>query len=66
MGRALCPLVWEMTGSWCDPYELLLMGLAKEETRQSVENLRATLLAGSLCDEQGTQLFTEDQITAPW
>lgn len=57
-------LVWEMTGSWRDRYELLLMGLAKEETRQSVENLRATLLAGSICDENGMPLFTEAQISA--
>jgi hypothetical protein len=59
-------LVWEMSGYWQDQYEMMLMGLTEEGKGQGLkaENLRATKVAASICDENGEPLFTAADVIA--
>ena len=51
-----------MTGQERDRYELTLMDLSDKDKAATVQNIRATLLALTICDEQGKLLFSEGEI----
>lgn len=56
--------VKEMSGAQRDRFELSTVKGKGPKTEANLENLRARLVAWTVCDDNGKRLFTEDDIKA--
>lgn len=57
-------LVGTMTGAAKDAYECSLLDFKDGQANQNLENLRAKLIAATLVDENGNNLFTDKDVKA--